>query len=317
LALLGTVLASPQPPMNPSLRANIEQTLDTHAVVLFMKGTPRAPQCGFSARVVQILETLGTRYEAVNVLADPALREGIKEFSSWPTIPQLYVRREFVGGCDIVTELFASGELADKLGAPPPAPPKISVTEAAEKALLAAIETADDFVRVEIGPNFEHGLSLSPKQPGDLEIQAGGLILLSDRLSAAKANGLSIAYVETPDGHAFKLDNPNEPPRVKPLTPKELKARLTSGEELRLVDVRTEEELEKAKIEGARRLDGELAAELATLDRSTPLVFVCHHGSRSARAAQQFLAEGFKNVFNLTGGIAAWSTEVDPTVPRY
>jgi monothiol glutaredoxin len=81
-------------------------------VVLYMKGTPVFPQCGFSARVVQILSHIGVPFKGVNVLEDMELREGIKTFSNWPTIPQLYVGGEFVGGCDIVTEMFQSGELA-------------------------------------------------------------------------------------------------------------------------------------------------------------------------------------------------------------
>jgi monothiol glutaredoxin len=80
-----------------------------------MKGVPAAPQCGFSATVVQILSYLGVPFKGVNVLADPALRDGIKQFSNWPTIPQLYIKGEFVGGCDIVREMFEEGELKDYL----------------------------------------------------------------------------------------------------------------------------------------------------------------------------------------------------------
>ena len=89
----------------------IQSTVDANDVFLFMKGTPMFPQCGFSARVVQILSHVGVPFASANVLEDMELREGIKEFSQWPTIPQLYVKGEFVGGCDIVTEMFQSGEL--------------------------------------------------------------------------------------------------------------------------------------------------------------------------------------------------------------
>ena len=89
----------------------IKSELDSNAVVLFMKGTPVFPQCGFSAAVIQVLTHLGVKFKGVNVLEDPSLREGIKRFSDWPTIPQLYVKGEFVGGCDIVREMFTSGEL--------------------------------------------------------------------------------------------------------------------------------------------------------------------------------------------------------------
>lgn len=89
----------------------IRDTVTSHDVVLFMKGTPSMPQCGFSARVTQILNYMGVPFTGVNVLESAELRQGIKEFSDWPTIPQLYVKGEFLGGCDIVTEMTLSGEL--------------------------------------------------------------------------------------------------------------------------------------------------------------------------------------------------------------
>lgn len=94
-----------------STTERIAKLLADNPVVLFMKGVPAAPQCGFSASVVKVLDTLGIAYEGINVLADPFLRDGIKEYSDWPTIPQLYVNGEFVGGSDIVREMYESGEL--------------------------------------------------------------------------------------------------------------------------------------------------------------------------------------------------------------
>ena len=101
--------------MTDPIHARIQQTVADNPAVLFMKGTPVFPQCGFSARVVQILSHLGVPFVGVNVLEDPDLRDGIKTFSQWPTIPQFYAGGEFVGGCDIVTEMFQSGELATLL----------------------------------------------------------------------------------------------------------------------------------------------------------------------------------------------------------
>lgn len=97
--------------------SEIEKETKEHRVFLYMKGTPQMPQCGFSARVVQILGHIGVPYAAFNVLADMEKREAIKVYAEWPTIPQLYVEGEFVGGCDIVTEMFQSGELQELLGA--------------------------------------------------------------------------------------------------------------------------------------------------------------------------------------------------------
>jgi monothiol glutaredoxin len=93
----------------------IKQDISQNDVVLYMKGTPVFPQCGFSAAVVQALTQLGVKFKGIDVLTDPSLRQGIKDFSQWPTIPQLYVKGEFVGGCDIVREMFQSGELASPL----------------------------------------------------------------------------------------------------------------------------------------------------------------------------------------------------------
>jgi monothiol glutaredoxin len=94
-----------------SVRDQIAKDVAENDVLLFMKGTPVFPQCGFSAATVQILSELGVKFKAVDVLKDPEIRQGIKEFSNWPTIPQLYVKGEFVGGCDIVKEMFEQGEL--------------------------------------------------------------------------------------------------------------------------------------------------------------------------------------------------------------
>ncbi|MBM3486141.1 MAG: Grx4 family monothiol glutaredoxin [Alphaproteobacteria bacterium] len=93
----------------------IRRDVADNEVFLYMKGTPVFPQCGFSAAVVQVLSNLGVRFSSANVLEDPELRDGIKHFSNWPTIPQLYVKGEFVGGCDIIREMYETGELAEFL----------------------------------------------------------------------------------------------------------------------------------------------------------------------------------------------------------
>jgi len=98
-------------------RTRIDEIVKNNDVVLFMKGTALFPQCGFSSRAVAILDRLGTTYETVDVLQDPEIRNGIKEYSEWPTIPQLYVKGEFLGGSDIMMEMFESGELQQMLGA--------------------------------------------------------------------------------------------------------------------------------------------------------------------------------------------------------
>ena len=101
--------------MDATVQDRIRQEVADNPVVLYMKGTPVFPQCGFSAAVVQIPSQLGVKFKGIDVLSDPGVRQGIKEFSNWPTIPQLYVKGEFIGGCDIIREMFETGELQQVL----------------------------------------------------------------------------------------------------------------------------------------------------------------------------------------------------------
>src|SRR4051812_22026058 len=103
-----------------AIREAIEQAISDHELILFMKGTPEEPRCGFSARTVAMLESLGTPFAAVDILPDPRIRQELSAISNWPTIPQLFHKGELVGGCDIVTEMYETGELAEQLGVAPP-----------------------------------------------------------------------------------------------------------------------------------------------------------------------------------------------------
>ena len=94
-----------------SIQEKIKQQVTGNGIILYMKGTPQAPQCGFSGKSVQLLQACGAEFASVNVLADPEIRDGIKQYSNWPTIPQLYIKGEFIGGCDIITDLYQKGEL--------------------------------------------------------------------------------------------------------------------------------------------------------------------------------------------------------------
>ncbi len=304
--------------MLDSTKAQLDELIKKHRVLLFMKGNKHFPQCGFSSQVVGILKELGAGFETVNVLQDATIREGIKEYSSWPTIPQLYVDGEFIGGCDIVKEMYASGDLQKKLGleVKEVAPPKVTLDEGAVKAIKSADEGGGDVLRLEIGPQYQYDLYFGPKKAGDVEVVASGVTICFDRESAKKADGMAISWVDGEGGGAFRIDNPNEPARVKSLTAPELKKWIDENRKFELFDVRTDEERNIAKLDRARALDDDAEA-LRSIDKNTPVVLMCHHGMRSRNAAERLLRDGFKQVYNLEGGIDAWSQKVDSAVPRY
>jgi len=305
-------------PLTEALKQRLDAIVESDRVVLFMKGTRRAPQCGFSAQVVQILDELLPEYQTQDVLSSAELRDGIKDYSQWPTIPQLYIDGKFVGGCDIVKDLKASGELEQLLGAeaPPVAPPKVTAAAEAVAAFKAAITPGDpDVLHLQVSSTFEHDLFFGPIEPGDVEVDLGGLKLYVGRSSIARAQGVHIGYLDGPNA-GFKIDNPNQPPQVVELSVQDAKAMLDKGE-LTLFDVRPESEGDIARIAAGKTLNDEAVDFLKSLPKTTPIAFYCHHGMRSRGVAQSVVQEGFRKVYNLKGGIDAWSQVVDSSVPRY
>ncbi len=307
-------------PLDPNLRARIDGLVASERVVLFMKGVRGAPRCGFSSSVCEMLDQLLPDYATVDVLEDPALRDGIKSYSSWPTIPQLYVEGEFIGGSDIVQEMFADGSLHARLGVEAAeAAPEIRITDAAARALVRlAAEQPGRALHLSVDARYQNGLYFGPDDANALRATSNGVTLLLGRLSAARAKGLVIDTVETEGGPGFRIDNPNAPaPTVGQMSVQQLAELIASGERVAFYDVRTPDERALAHIEGARLLDPPAAAALEAGDKDALVVFHCHHGGRSQAAAQHFAALGLRNVWNVTGGIDAWSLEIDRAVPRY
>ena len=306
--------------LDPATRQRIESLLQAHRVVLFMKGAPDAPQCGFSAKASGILNDLGVAYAHVDVLSDAEIREGIKLYGEWPTIPQLYVGGELVGGSDIVEQMANSGELHAALGLPAPdrTPPRVALTPAAAKMLRQAIDDAggEVVVQLQIDPRYRTRLQLGPRAEGAIVTEVEGVPLQFDLAGARRADGLSIDWADDERGRGLVIDNPNAPVPVRALSPVDADARARAGT-LTLVDVRPREERAQAELAlPYLHLDDGITAVRA-LPFDAPLAFLCHHGGRSQQAAEHFRELGYREVYNIEGGIEAWADSVDSSIPRY
>lgn len=305
--------------LNESVRERIENHVKGSKVVLFMKGTPSQPMCGFSARTVAALDSIWPDYAAVNVLEDEEIREGIKAYGNWPTIPQLYIDGELVGGCDIVVGMLNSGELHQVLGleAPDRTPPEITITDAAAEKIRAAMEGHEGVaLHFQVDANWNTQFSLAPAQNGEIASESNGITVAMDLATAQRARGAVVDWVKTLSGEGLSVDLPAAPPAVRQMSVKELAERLSAGD-IMLIDVRGAEDRAKASIDGAIVLDEEMMDKLAQMPRETELAFICHTGNSSQGAAEYFRKQGFTRVNNVAGGIDAWSLEIDSTVPRY
>ncbi len=305
--------------LTPTTRARIETLLASHPVVLFMKGLRSAPQCGFSAAATDRLNSLLDDYATVDVLADEEIRAGIKEFGNWPTIPQLYIKGELVGGADIVQSMYDSGELHRALGVAEPdrTPPTITVSDAAVAAIKPALADAGDTkLFLVVDGRFQPQFQLREAGANDIVVDANGLELHFDVASASRARGATIDWSSTPHGEGLAIFLPDAPPMVKSLDVHALKRRLDNGD-ITVIDVRPAPDRARAPFAGAQILEPDSHARLTALPKDTPLAFICHHGNSSRNAAEHFHDHGFRDVYNVEGGIDAWAVEVDPGVARY
>ena len=315
--------------LDPALRQRIDTLLQSNRVVLFMKGSPDAPRCGFSAKASSILSSLVPQYATVDVLGDADIREGIKLYGSWPTIPQLYVDRELVGGSDIIDEMLSSGELHSVLGlaAPDLTPPTIHVTPAALTAIRNAMADTPAGVglHLAVGADYEAQFQLKPisgreivaeaDDPGSSPGQA--LRVHLDPVSATRANGIVIDWVEDVRGAGLSVRNPNAPAPVKSISVQDLHDRIITGT-IDVIDVRPASARAIAPFPQPHDvLDADSSAKLEALPKDVPIAFICHHGSASRRAAEHFRSLGFHDIYNVEGGIEAWAKEIDPSVPLY
>jgi monothiol glutaredoxin len=305
--------------LNDAVKGKIEDYIKGNRVVLFMKGTRQSPMCGFSAKTVAALDSVVPDYIAVNVLDDPDIREGIKVYGNWPTIPQLYIDGELVGGCDIVLSMLNSGELHQHLGVEMPdrTPPEITITEQAAEKIGEAMHGHEGAgLHFQVDANWNAQFNVAPLEGHEIAAESNGVKIHMDIATAQRARGAVIDWVSTMQGEGLAIELPQAPAPVKQMTVQELAERLKRGDVV-VVDIRGEAERARAALEGALVLDRETMAKLEAMPKDTGLAFLCHHGNSSQGAAEYFRRKGFTDVNNVAGGINAWALEVDPSVPTY
>lgn len=305
--------------LKDSTQEKIEDLIQQNRVVLFMKGTPKAPQCGFSSKTVGLLDSVLDNYKSVDVLEDQDIREGIKVYGDWPTIPQLYIDGELVGGCDIVTAMFNNCELHEMLGveAPDRTPPEVTITDAAAAKILEAMEGHEGIgLHFAVDAGWQSQFNLAPAEGHEIKIETNGITMFFDLASAQRAQGAVIDWVEAMQGAGLTIHLPQAPEPVKQMSVTDLKNNLDNNSVI-LIDVRGSEEQALASLDAAKSMNSETMELMEALPKDTALAFICHVGNRSQVAAEHFRKQGFTNVNNVVGGIDAWSKEVDSSVPEY
>ena len=305
--------------LTDSVKSKIENLVHGNKVVLFMKGTRQQPMCGFSARTVAALDSVLPDYATVNVLDDQDVREGIKVYGNWPTIPQLYIDGELVGGCDIVLNMLNSGELHQQLGleAPDRTPPEVTITPGAAEKILEAMQGHEGIaLHFQVDANWDAQFNLAPPQGNEIATDSNGIKVLMDIATAQRARGAVIDWVSTVQGEGLAIDLPQAPPPVKQMTVQELAEELKNGS-VTLVDVRGDADRARASIAGALVLDRPTMEKLEAMPKDAGIAFLCHHGNSSMGAAEYFRKQGFTKISNVAGGIHAWSMEIDSSVPTY
>lgn len=305
--------------LSPELRQRIDTLLHSNNVVLFMKGSPDQPSCGFSSKASGILNELLGDYAHVDVLADAEIREGIKIYGQWPTIPQLYVKGELIGGSDIIDEMFNSGELHQVLGVPEPVrvTPVLHISPAAANAIRQAMENSEPgyALHLSVDARFQSQFQLKPVSGNEVVSEAEGIKVYFDLASAPRADGISIDWIDDVRGSGLAIDNPNAPAKVQSLSVEQLSEGLQS---YTVIDVRPAHARALAEFPHAHDvLDEDSFERLAALPKDTRLAFLCHHGNSSRQAAEHFRGLGFTQLFNVEGGIDAWAERVDNSLQRY
>ena len=296
--------------MTAETQQYIESLVKSSRCFLFMKGTPSHPQCGFSSNTISIIKDLmGEDFKTFNVLENQDVREGVKEYGNWPTIPQLYIDSELVGGNDIVTEMFNTGELQSLLNLPQPdrTPAVLTITDKARESIMAGItDIGSNVLKLTIDSQYTTRFSVEPAKGYEVVTDLGEIKVYMDVGTVKRANGIEIDWVDDLQGSGLVINNPNAPKPVKQIEKDELEKAVSENKITHIYDVRSEDQFQQQHIPGSQRLSKEVMADLEELNTDTPMVFVCSVGNSSQGACEFYRKKGFTNVYNLVGGINNW-----------
>ncbi len=305
--------------LSDSVKSKIDNYVHGNKVVLFMKGTPQQPQCGFSAKTIAALDSLLPDYASVDVLEDSEIREGIKVYGNWPTIPQLYIDGELVGGCDIVLNMLNSGELHECLDLEPPdrTPPEITITEIAATQLKESMQGHEGIeLHFQVDANWNSQFNLAPAEGNEISTESNGVRILMDLATAQRARGAVIDWVSSIEGEGLAIDLPQAPPPAKQMTVQELAKKL-EADKITLVDIRGDDERSRAFIESAEILTREVMDKLEQMPKDSEIAFLCQHGNASQGAAEYFRKKGDTKISNVAGGVQAWAQEINTSLPAF
>jgi rhodanese-related sulfurtransferase/glutaredoxin-related protein len=297
--------------MREKARNLLKERASSHEIAVFLVGSdPLSPQTEF---VVDWLTQQQVPFVTVDALQDPVLSNLLKAECAIKLLPILTANGHLIASGTLLKQLAESGQLARLIKRDPPdQTPAIAVSQLAAAKLRCALESATDVVRLTISSDFCHELGIGEIRPDDIELKVGDVTFVVDPISATRANGVAIDWIELAKSGGFRIDNPNHKSVFRGVSCHDLVLSMEGPNPPLVIDARTEQEYNDERISGARLLDASLLDALQLLDRRTPLVLYCKNGTRSQRAAQHCSELGYVDVATIVGGMDAWKSNFGP-----
>ncbi len=295
--------------MRENVRRLLEKRRNSHEIAVFLADSD--PLSDESQFIIDWLTRHNATFSVVDALGDPELSPLLEAECATTVLPILTVSGHLIGNGPLLKQLAESGQLLRFIEKPPlDQTPAIAVSQQAASKLRDELQSPSDVVRLTVSSDFCHELGIGEFRPGDVELKVDDISLVIDPISATRANGVAIDWIELAESSGFRIDNPNHNLVRRGIKCDEFVQLMDGPNPYLLIDARTEQEYNEERIPGARLLDGTLLDALQLLDRRTPLIFYCKNGTRSQRAARHCRELGYTDVATLDGGMDAWKSHV-------